>query len=378
MPNESLFIGLISGTSLDGIDAALVDLSSDIPRLHTAIHTPYEPLLQQELRALSQPGENEIDRLGELDRRIALAFAESARALLTKAGVEASRIAAIGSHGQTIRHRPTAKHPFSLQIGDPNTLAEETGITTVGDFRRRDIAAGGEGAPLVPAFHQAVFQSPETPRVALNLGGIANITCLPPLNHGSVIGYDTGPANTLLDGWIRHHGGQAYDNRGEWASQGEINEPLLRSLLADPYFTLAPPKSTGTEYFNLAWLEPLLPRDSLVPEDVQRTLVELTVCSVADAIEREGFERAEILVCGGGAHNTLLLDRLDQRLPKATIASSDSLGLDPDWIEAIAFAWLASRTLSGLSGNLPSVTGAGRAVPLGAIYPGALYPNPQP
>ena len=372
MPNEPLFIGLISGTSLDGIDAVLVDFSGGEPQLACALHTPYAPSLLRELLAICQTGENEIDRLGELDRRIALAFAESVRALLVKAGVEASRIAAIGSHGQTIRHRPTAKYPFSLQIGDPNTLAEETGITTVGDFRRRDIAAGGEGAPLVPAFHQAVFQSSETPRVALNLGGIANITCLPPLNLGNVVGYDTGPANTLLDGWIRRHGGQAFDDQGAWARQGEVDEPLLQRLLADPYFTLAPPKSTGTEYFNLAWLDTLLPTDPIAPEDVQRTLVELTACTVADAIESEGFEGAEILVCGGGAHNRLLLDRLAQRLPKAAIASTESRGLDPDWVEAIAFAWLAKRTLAGLSGNLPSVTGARRAVPLGAIYPGAV------
>ncbi len=369
MPNESLFIGLISGTSLDGIDAALVDLSSGTPRLHTAQHTPYATSLLKELQAISQPGENEIDRLGELDRRVALAFAGAVKTLLTKAGVEAGQITAIGSHGQTVRHRPMAKHPFTLQIGDPNTLAEETGITTVGDFRRRDMAAGGEGAPLVPAFHQAVFQSPEMPRVVLNLGGIANITCLPPLNGGDVIGYDTGPANTLLDSWIRQHGGRAYDNQGEWGRSGQINEALLQRLLADPYFKITPPKSTGTEYFNLAWLDALLPASPIAPEDVQRTLVELTAITVADAIRKEDFEGTEVLVCGGGAHNGFLLERLRYRLPKTNVASTATENLDPDWVEAMAFAWLARQTLAGLSGNIPSVTGARRAVPLGAIYP---------
>lgn len=369
MPSDALFIGLISGTSLDGIDAALVDFSNGIPRLHTALHTPYAEPLLMELRALCQPGNNEIDRLGEVDRRVALAFAEAVGALLLEAGIEARQITAIGSHGQTVRHRPTATHPFTLQIGDPNTLAEQTGITTVGDFRRRDIAAGGEGAPLVPAFHQALFQSHELARIALNLGGIANITCLPLLNTGPIIGYDTGPANTLLDGWIHRHLGQTYDDQGKWASSGRLNERLLQRLLDDPYFSMKPPKSTGTEYFHLAWLDALLPDDPLPPEDVQRTLVELTARSVADAIRQEDFDSAEILVCGGGAYNRFLLDRLRNQLPSATIASSAIHGVDPDWIEAMAFAWLARQTLAGLSGNLPSVTGARRAVPLGAVYP---------
>lgn len=372
MPNEPFFIGLISGTSLDGIDAVLVDFSSGAPQLHTALHTPYSAPLLSELRALCQPGENEIDRMGELDHQVAIAFAETVETLLAKAGIEARRITAIGSHGQTVRHRPSATHPFTLQIGDPNILAEKTGITTVADFRRRDMAAGGEGAPLVPAFHQALFQSPEFARVALNLGGIANITCLPPLNGGTIVGYDTGPANTLLDGWIRRHRDLSFDDQGEWASSGQLNESLLKRLLADPYFTMASPKSTGTEYFNLTWLDTLLPETPLSPEDVQRTLVELTACTAADAIRREGFERAQILVCGGGTHNRFLLERLRHQLPKGSVVSTAAHNLDPDWIEAMAFAWLARQTLAGRSGNLPSVTGARRAVPLGAIYPGGV------
>ncbi|MEJ2463813.1 MAG: anhydro-N-acetylmuramic acid kinase [Candidatus Thiodiazotropha sp.] len=370
MPNDSFFIGLISGTSLDGIDAALVDFSNEKPLLHTALHTPYTSSLLSDLIALCQPGDNEIDQMGELDRRVGLAFAAAVQALLDKAGIEAGRITAIGSHGQTVRHRPSASHPFTLQIGDPNTLAEETGITTVGDFRRRDMAAGGEGAPLVPAFHEAMFRTAGSPRVVLNLGGIANITCLPPLNEGEVTGYDTGPANTLLDGWIRRHRELAYDDRGDWAGSGQLIDPLLQHLLDDPYFTLRPPKSTGTEYFNLAWLDARLPEEPLPAADIQRTLAELTARSIADAIRREGFEQSEVLVCGGGTHNRFLLQRLSCLLPQARIDTTASKGLSPDWIEAMAFAWLARQTLSGFSGNLPSVTGARRAVPLGAIYPG--------
>jgi anhydro-N-acetylmuramic acid kinase len=370
MPNESFYIGLISGTSLDGIDAALVDFSNLKPRLHTALHTPYPASLLRELRGLCQPGSNEIDRLGELDRRVGLAFAEAVQALLIKAGIKGERISAIGSHGQTVRHRPGADHPFTLQIGDPNTLAEETGITTVGDFRRRDMAAGGEGAPLVPAFHQALLRVPNKARIVLNLGGIANITCLPPQDEGRVTGYDTGPANTLLDSWIARHQSLAFDDQGTWASSGELNEKLLQLLLDDPYFSMAPPKSTGTEYFNLAWLDSHLQEPPLSAVDVQRTLVELSAYTVADAIRHEGYEQAQVLVCGGGAYNLFLLRRLREHLPSASVDTTASQGLAPDWIEAMAFAWLARQTLSGLSGNLPSVTGARHAVPLGAIYPG--------
>lgn len=369
MPSDALFIGLISGTSLDGIDAALVDLTTAVPQLVQAHHAPYDPILLQHLRALSQPGDNEIDRLGELDRQVAIAFAGAVEDLLAQAGVEAHRITAIGSHGQTARHRPAAEFPFTLQIGDPNTLAEMTGITTVADFRRRDMAAGGEGAPLVPAFHQAILQKAGLARVVLNLGGIANITCLPPGEGATVRGYDTGPANTLLDAWISRHQGQAYDRNGDWARSGRLIGTLLRDLLADPYFSLAPPKSTGTEYFNLAWLESRLAAHEYDPADVQHTLAELTAVSVADAIAAEGLADGETLVCGGGVHNLFLMQRLQHLLPAGRVCSTAAYGLDPDWVEAMAFAWLAQRTLNGLSGNLPSVTGARRAVTLGAIYP---------
>ncbi len=371
MPNRPLFIGLISGTSLDGIDAVLVESSETIPKLLKASHTPYEASLQKDLRRLCQPGDNEIDLLGELDRQVAAAFAESVNRLLSDSGLASGEITAIGSHGQTIRHRPMAKHPFTLQIGDPNTLAEMTGITTVSDFRRRDMAAGGEGAPLVPAFHQAALQIADRDRIALNLGGIANITCLPKTGSGEVIGFDTGPANTLMDGWINKHKGSPFDRNGDWAREGQIIQSLLDDLLRDSYFTQAYPKSTGTEYFNLPWLEARLGDGHYTPVDVQRTLAELTAVSVTQAIEETGFSSAEILVCGGGAHNSHLIHRLQQRLPRASVYSSAEAGLEPDWVEAIAFAWLAQRTLAGLPGNLPSVTGARREVILGGIYPAA-------
>jgi anhydro-N-acetylmuramic acid kinase len=211
----------------------------------------------------------------------------------------------------------------------------------------------------------------ESPRIVLNLGGIANITCLPPLNQGCVVGYDTGPANTLLDAWIQRHRGLAYDDQGTWASSGQLNESLLQRLLDDPYFSQLPPKSTGTEYFNLAWLDALLPDQAPPPADIQRTLVELTARTVADAIKRERFEQAEVLVCGGGAHNRFLLERLMRQLPEAAVVTTATYDLDPDWIEAMAFAWLARQTLMGQNGNLPSVTGARRAVPIGAIHPGS-------
>jgi anhydro-N-acetylmuramic acid kinase len=371
MPNDQLYIGLISGTSLDGIDATLVDLSQSTPRLIATRHHAYAPALLEDLHKLSQPGDNEIDRLGEQDRQVAFAFADAVEALLSQAGYAPHEITAIGSHGQTIRHRPKAIPPFSLQIGDPNTLAELTGITTVADFRRRDMAAGGEGAPLVPAFHQAVMQHPTQTRVVLNLGGIANITCLPPqASDLAVTGYDTGPANTLLDRWISRHRGERLDEGGKWASSGRLLEPLLSLLLEDAYFSLDSPKSTGPEYFNLSWLESHIDAATYDPVDIQHTLTELTAISVSQAIIREGYAEGEVLVCGGGVHNHFLMSRLQHHHPAAPVTSTQRLGIDPDWVEAMAFAWLAKRSLAGLSGNLPSVTGARHAVTLGAIYPG--------
>ncbi|MCU7926640.1 MAG: anhydro-N-acetylmuramic acid kinase [Candidatus Thiodiazotropha sp. (ex Dulcina madagascariensis)] len=376
MPNESVHVGLISGTSLDGIDAVAVDFNGAQPNLLACHSEPYPTALQTELRAISVAGENEIDRLGELDRQVAARFADACLSVLDKGGLRPEQVAAIGCHGQTIRHRPEAVFPFTLQIGDPNTLSELTGITTVADFRRRDMAAGGQGAPLAPAFHQALFQHPEQQRVVLNLGGIANITCLPCATGKQVIGYDTGPANTLLDRWIERYQAVSHDHCGEWARSGRIEDDLLRRLLSDPYFNLPPPKSTGPEYFNLDWLGDKLSHSNYSPTDVQATLVELTTAGIAQAIGREGFSRGEVLVCGGGVHNTYLMERLGFHLPECAVRPTSVYGVDPDLVEAMTFAWLAKRTLAGLSGNLPSVTGATRDVILGGIYPASRLAEP--
>ncbi|MEW7975313.1 MAG: anhydro-N-acetylmuramic acid kinase [Candidatus Thiodiazotropha endolucinida] len=369
MPNESVFVGLISGTSLDGVDAVVVDLSSNQPRLIASHVEPYPTQLRTSLRTLCQPGSNEIDRMGELDKQVAVTFATACRAVLADTGITPQQVTAIGSHGQTIRHRPDAENPFTLQIGDPNTIAELTGITTVADFRRRDMAAGGQGAPLVPVLHQALFQIPGIKRIILNLGGIANITCLPDNHAKPVTGYDTGPANTLLDRWIENHRTVTLDHQGAWAKSGHINDSLLNELLSDPYFQQPPPKSTGREYFTLDWLLEKLTRHPLSAEDVQATLVELSAATIAQAILDEGYDESEVLVCGGGVHNLYLLERLGSQLPRAEIQPTSAYGVDPNWIEAITFAWLAKRTLSGLNGNLASVTGAERNVILGGIYP---------
>ncbi|MEW8506913.1 MAG: anhydro-N-acetylmuramic acid kinase [Candidatus Thiodiazotropha sp.] len=369
MPNSSVYVGLISGTSMDGVDAVAVDFSSPQPRVIATHVEAYPPHLTASLRALCLPGDNEIDRMGQLDREVGTLFSTACLNLLSKAGMQAREINAIGSHGQTIRHRPQLEHPFSLQIGDPNTIAELTSITTVADFRRRDMAAGGQGAPLVPAFHQALFQHPEMGRVVLNLGGIANITCLPADPDGAVTGYDTGPANCLLDRWIERHRGLALDQQGEWARSGEVIDDLLALLHADPYFKAPPPKSTGSEYFSLDWLLQRIANRHYSAADIQATLLELSAASIAQAIILEGFAAGEILICGGGAHNRYLLERLSAHLPEARLAVTSEYGVDPDWVEATTFAWLAKRTLDGLCGNLASVTGADHDVILGGIYP---------
>lgn len=364
-----LYIGLMSGTSVDGVDAALVAIDdAGIPNLLATHQQDFPNDVRAEVQALMQPGANEIDREGELDMRLAELFADAAREVLRISGKRPREIRAIGSHGQTIRHRPRAVQPFTRQIGNPSVIAERTGITTVADFRARDMAAGGEGAPLVPAFHNAVFRKPGVNRAIVNLGGIANVTFLPNDRNAPVIGFDTGPGNTLLDHWVAHHRGHSHDSGGEWAASGKVLQPLLARLLADGYFTRTPPKSTGREHFHPGWLRPHL-SGTEAPADVQATLSALTANSIATAIRQLLPAAAdEVYVCGGGAHNADLLRRLDAALGNIPLASTQVLGLDPDWIEAIAFAWLAHQTLAGQPGNLPSVTGAKRAVVLGGIY----------
>lgn len=359
------YIGLMSGTSCDSIDAVLVDLSDRQRIQNVACHEHVIPAdIKQQINGLIEPGDNEIHRLGELDRQLGELFAKAVFALLEKTTLTANDIRAIGSHGQNIRHQPRGDQPFTLQIADPNTIAERTGITTVADFRRRNLAQGGQAAPLTPAFHREVFASDSETRIVLNIGGIANITLLDPAQD-AVIGFDTGPGNTLLDTWILQQQNKAYDADGSWAAQGTVNEALLQCLLADSYFQQSAPKSTGREYFNLNWLQPHLQDISAI--DVQATLAELTACSIANAIKASA-QQGTVIVCGGGVFNRDLLQRLQRQLTAFTITSSDHFGIVPQWVEAIAFAWFAQQTLSGNRVDLCSVTGADKPTVLGGIY----------
>ncbi len=369
--DRDLYIGIISGTSMDGIDLALVEFQQQGHTLIASNSHPWPAELQQQLRSISQPGDNEIDRLGVLDAGVADEIATGVTDLLQQAALEPQQITAIGSHGQTIRHRPEADIPFTLQIGDPNRIAELTGITTIADFRRRDMAAGGQGAPLVCAFHEAVFRNENENRAILNIGGIANLTMLPGDRQKPVSGFDTGPGNTLMDTWVRLHLNSQYDDAGSWGASGSSYQPLLDEMLKDPYLQLAPPKSTGPEHFNLAWLDTILSRfTALDPRDVQATLTEFTATTVAQAIGREAMECGRIIVCGGGVHNDELMRKLQAQLGETPLDSSSTHGIDPDQVEATAFAWLARQTLLGLPGNIPAVTGASGPRILGGIFPG--------
>jgi anhydro-N-acetylmuramic acid kinase len=366
--SAALYIGLMSGTSMDGIDAALVRLDHDRIELLASHTHPWPPALLRDIRQAAQGGNARLDQLGQLDAAAGEQFAAAVIALLQASGASAGAVTAIGSHGQTLCHGPDSVPPYSLQIGDPNRIAELTGITTVADFRRRDIAAGGQGAPLVPAFHQAYLRSSTENRVVLNIGGIANITLLPAAPDRPVIGYDTGPGNCLMDRWIERHRQQPYDAGGNWAAEGQLQPNLLWQLLDDPYFRQPPPKSTGTEYFSLDWLQQQLP-DGIAPQDVQATLAGLTARSIADAIRLSQPDAERLLVCGGGVHNQRLSLLLDIELPGIAIESTAAHGMQPDWIEAMAFAWLAHQTLRGRPGNLPAATGAQGPRVLGGIYP---------
>ncbi len=369
----ALYVGLISGTSMDAIDAALVEIDGARCVVQHARAVSYAPALREQLfRLISRPVGVNLDEVGALDTAVGEAFAAAALQLLREANVHGAQITAIGSHGQTLRHQPGGAHPFTWQIGNPDIIAERTGITTVADFRRRDVAAGGEGAPLAPALHQAVLGSATEARAVINIGGIGNITWLPP--DATPVGFDTGPGNCLMDGWSERHRGIAFDRDGEWAASGRVDPSLLQSLLSEPFFSKPPPKSTGRELFNMGWLDThlgaLKPQPS--PADVQSTLCELTARSIATACQQLGqVQRA--LLCGGGAHNRELRRRLEVHLTATVIATTAAFNLDPDFVEAAAFAWLASRTLAGLPGNLPSVTGARHRVVLGSIHPAGTH-----
>lgn len=357
---------------MDAVDAVLAEAAGGTFRVVGARRVQMPAPLAARLRRLADPGAHGahgsdlVDELGDLDQLVGELFAGSVIGLLTALGVDPAEVRAIGSHGQTVRHRPRARRRFTLQIGDPNTIAARTGILVIADFRRRDMALGGQGAPLVPAFHAAMFADAAEPRAVLNLGGIANLTLLAP--GAPVTGFDTGPGNTLMDGWTRRTLREPFDRDGHWAASGRVDANLLEALLAHPFLALAPPKSTGPEEFSMAWLDKLLERSAPCPAaDVQATLAEFTAASVARALE--GRPPHRLLVCGGGAHNRHLLRRLAMRLPGVQVESVAALGIDPDQVEAAAFAWLAARHLAGLPGNLPTVTGAARAAVLGAAWP---------
>lgn len=373
---DQRYVGLMSGTSADGIDAVLlhVDATGNLSLTATRSH-PLDGTLKAAIAALCTPGENEIDRLGELDRRLGRAFAEAALALLKDAGLAPQQIAAIGSHGQTVRHRPQAvagdsATAFSLQIGDPNTIAELTGITTVADFRRRDIAAAGEGAPLVPAFHRDQFAQEGTRRAIVNIGGIANATLLDGLTLRG--GFDCGPGNTLLDYWAHRATGADYDAGGAWSAEGSVDPELLKACLEDPFFLRTGPRSTGREHFSADWLQSRLgAMPAIEARNVQATLAELTARSIAGSLEAADFAAQEVYVCGGGSHNADIMRRLYRLLQPARLDTTAALGMHPDWVEAAAFAWLARQRLCNRPGNAPEVTGAAGLRVLGAVYPGA-------
>lgn len=363
-----LFIGLMSGTSLDGVDAALVvfDKAGHPTTLGTH-YVPYPDDLRLEALALHTPGHDELHRTALLSQRLSHLYANACNALLRTHAIPADKVAAIGCHGQTVRHRPESG--YSLQISNPSLLAELTGIAVITDFRSRDIAAGGQGAPLVPAVHEVLFRHATEHRALLNLGGIANLTNIPPAHSElAVTGFDCGPANMLLDAWIQEKRQQPYDRNGDWAASGKVLPRLLERLSDHEFFASPPPKSCGRESFNLTWLNSLL-TGSEKEEDVQATLLELTAWTCAQALEHWCQGASAVFVCGGGASNQPLMERLQQHLPGRRLETTDSLGIPPDWLEAVAFAWLAHRHLAGLPGNLPAATGAAGPRILGALYP---------
>ncbi len=377
---KGYFIGLMSGTSVDAIDAVLVQFTDPIPNArHHVLARHVHPIPRQvrhDLVGLTQAGGiNELDRLARLDNAVARLFAEAVYTLLQKSHWPASNVVAIGSHGQTVRHAPTDTERYTLQIGNPSLLAELTGITTVADFRRRDLAADGQGAPLAPAFHRAFLQHPTETRVVINIGGMANITVLPPAADEAVItGFDTGPGNVLLDIWAHRHLGVLMDRDGAWGQKGKIVPELLTHCLRDPYFALPPPKSTGREYFNETWLDRQMAviksyHPVVRDEDVQATWAELTVQTIVNAVQQTAPAVDRMLVCGGGVHNPLLMVRLQTHMIPVPVESTAAHGIDPDFMEAVGFAWLARQTMHGLPGNVPSVTGARGARVLGGIYP---------
>ena len=362
--SAQVYVGLMSGTSLDGVDAVLADLSGARPQLLASAHLPFDPALQGELLALNTSGADEIERAARAGNELAKRYADAVAAVLAQSKASAASVRAIGCHGQTVRHRP--ERGYTTQIGNAARLAELTGLSVVTDFRSRDVAAGGQGAPLAPAFHAAAFAHAAEDRVVLNLGGIANLSFLP--REGPVTGFDSGPGNCLLDLWAARHLGRPHDEGGAWAAAGAVAPSLLERMLRETYLASPPPKSTGRDLFNAGWLQGML-RGGEAAQVVQATLLEFTARSVADAVSKHCRGAQRIIVCGGGAKNKALMRRLAELCAPAALEPSDRHGIDPQLVEATAFAWLAQRALQGLPGNLASVTGARGPRVLGAVYP---------
>jgi anhydro-N-acetylmuramic acid kinase len=360
------YIGLISGTSRDGVDAALVSFVNERPAVRATLCLAYPDSLAHRLERMVRAGRRPSDEESrELDPAIAKHFADTALQLIRGAGLDPGVVRAIGSHGQTVWHDPDGPVPESIQLGSPSRIAGRTGILTVGDFRRADIEAGGQGAPLAPLLHRALFRPGQGKRVVLNLGGIANVSLVD--DRGVVSGFDTGPANCLLDAWIQDQLGEPFDRDGAWSAGGRVDRQLLEVLLRDPWLARPPPKSTGIEYFNLAWLRAHMTGCATAPRDVQATLAELTALSVADAIRSRS--PTDVLLCGGGVHNTDLVDRLRRHLRGTPLRSTSDFGIDPDWVEAVLFAWLARERLHGRPQDTRAITGAHEPILLGTIAP---------
>ena len=368
---EEYYIGLMSGTSMDALDGVLVDFkNNETPKLIKHYSLPIDLRLKSQLVALNYSNTDEIDHMALADIAIAKLSARVVNNLLCACQLKPQQIKAIGSHGQTIRHWPTLSN--SLQIGSPSHIAEQTGITTISDFRRRDMAAGGQGAPLAPGFHESAFRKQDVNRIILNIGGISNITYLPGVLSHPVIGFDTGPGNTLLDQWIQLKKNENFDSKGAWAATGQIHQDLLDQMMSDNFFKTAPPKSTGRDYFNLNWLDKHLrttTKNPIPDENIQATLVEVTALSITRAIQQFAKACNQVFVCGGGTFNTYLLNRINFHLKNIPLKTTDDLGMSPMHIEAVAFAWLAKQTFNSRPGNISSVTAASGPRILGAIYP---------
>jgi len=362
--SKVLFIGLMSGTSVDGVDAALVEFSSSQQLAVLATQfTPYSDTLKQQINTLAHSDctLNKHD-ITQLDKQLATIYAQCSLNLIAQHGTKKQAVLAIANHGQTIRHAPDANPPYSMQLGQSKLIAEQTGIATIGQFRQADLACGGQGAPLMPAFHKAIFNTNNS--AVINIGGIANISIL----NDPVTGYDTGPGNTLLDQWIQKHQAKTYDANGTWAAQGKIIQPVLELLLTDSYFQNSAPKSTGPDYFNLAWLESKVSKlANYSPVDIQATLLALTIESIAQGIEDANNSIQKVYLCGGGVHNQTLVSALKKRLPAHSIDTTDTFNIPADWVEAVGFAWLGYCCYHHIESNIPSVTGANKAAVLGEI-----------